>query len=191
MLSEVDPAVLDFVRAGHMAGLVTPDGGGGDDSSGWHEGLHAAGDGVGAVAVAWMGWRSFQDAKSWWREKRNAGSDRAAGGSGGRQLPPARAESLGGPDRKGAKGVKDEKDANDEKGEPRLKRSVLLDLARQELIKEFELSADEPLEVREQDYEVNESAYRFAFESGADVYEVLVVTKGSRAAVVSYNHIRE
>ncbi|WP_193776198.1 hypothetical protein [Streptomyces sp. E2N166] len=77
------------------------------------------------------------------------------------------------------------------RAEPRLKRSVLLDLARRELIEEFDLPENEPLEVREQEYEPGESAWRFVFESGSDVYEVLVVAKGSRAAVVNYNHTRE
>ncbi|MGW7277846.1 hypothetical protein ACWGIV_05950 [Streptomyces sp. NPDC054844] len=72
-----------------------------------------------------------------------------------------------------------------------MNRSALLDLARRELIEEFDLPEDEPLDIREQEYEPGESAWRFVFESGADVYEVLVVAKGSRAAVVNYNHFRE
>ncbi|MFB7654700.1 MULTISPECIES: hypothetical protein [unclassified Streptomyces] len=181
MLSEVDPVVLDFVRVGQVAGLDVSDGGVGDDSSGWRDGLHTAADGVGAAAVAWMGWRSVQDARSWWRKKQRAGAGGAAAGAGGRELASTGAAST---DTSAAK------DMNTGTGEPRLKRSVLLDLARRELIEEFDLPTDEPLKVREQEYEVSESAYRFEFESGADVYEVLVVTKGTRAAVVNFHHSR-
>ncbi|MFG3321891.1 hypothetical protein ACGF3J_27925 [Streptomyces sp. NPDC048171] len=180
MLSEVDPVVLDFVRVGTMAGLDVSDGGVGDDSSGWHDGLHMAADGVGAAAVAWMGWRSVQDAKSWWRRKQRAEAGGAPGPGGGRLASTAAAST----DTAAAK------DRNTGEAEPRLKRSVLLDLARRELIEEFDLPADEPLKVREQEYDVSESAYRFEFESGADVYEALVVTKGTRAAVVNFHHSR-
>ncbi len=187
MLSEVDPVVLDYVRSGHIAGVDTSDGGAGGDDSGLHEGLHAAGDAVGAAAVGWMTWRSWQGARTWLREKQAAAAEGPAR-SDGRRVPPAGAGPPGTPD------VEDPTSARDAKGvraEPRLKRSVLLDLARRELIEEFDLPENEPLEVREQEYEPGESAWRFVFESGSDVYEVLVVAKGSRAAVVNYNHTRE
>ncbi len=177
MLSEVDPVVLDFVRGGHVAGLDVPDGETGDDSSALHDGLHLAAEGAGTAAAALLTWRSLRDAKSWWRRKRDADAagTGAAPDPGDRGLPPAQ----------------DARSAKKPKEEVRLKRSDLVDLARRELIEEFDLPEDEPLEIREQDYEVSESAWRFVFVSGADAYEVLVVAKGSRAAVLKYNHTRE
>ncbi|MFH8449840.1 hypothetical protein ACH4CD_11380 [Streptomyces fungicidicus] len=175
MLSEVDPVVLDFVRGGHVAGLDVPDGETGDDSSALHDGLHLAAEGAGTAAAALLAWRSLRDAKSWWRKQRDAAGADAAQDPGDRGLPPAR----------------DGGSAKKPKEEVRLKRSDLVDLARSELIEEFDLPEDEPLEIREQDYEVSESAWRFVFVSGADAYEVLVVAKGSRAAVLKYNHTRE
>ncbi|MGV9846287.1 hypothetical protein ACWDUB_29885 [Streptomyces fungicidicus] len=177
MLSEVDPVVLDFVRGGHVAGLDVPDGETGDDSSALHDGLHLAAEGAGTAAAALLTWRSLRDARSWWRRKRDADAAEAgtAPDPGGRGLPPAQ----------------DVRSAKKPEEEVRLKRSDLVDLARRELIEEFDLPEDEPLEIREQDHEVSESAWRFVFVSGADAYEVLVVVKGSRAAVLKYNHTRE